>query len=302
MRPASTDFSDPPGHRPHLREDTEVEARSEALERLQADLAERELQLATLRAELRGFELLYVRTLGLRYAELDGLEAEIAEFLATAAPGDVEAGARAARARAHAAESEKAADWDFPPEVDTPRFAPSDDTKKLYRRVAKCVHPDLADDERDRGQREEWMAEANQAYAEGNTARLLEILQEWQRSGKPDDGETEDDWERERLDRQLAQAAARLSAIGLELEGLRNSELYRLYCRVEECKQQGTDLLASLSAEIDRRIASARQRLRVLKSGRGKTPPGDSARAASEKGGADPRKGGARLRTAPKPG
>jgi len=51
-------------------------------------------------------------------------------------------------------------------------FTPSENLKKLYREVAKRVHPDLATEESERQRRHELMAEANRAYAEGDEARL----------------------------------------------------------------------------------------------------------------------------------
>ena len=62
------------------------------------------------------------------------------------------------------------------------KFKPSDDLKKLYRDVAKSLHPDLATDDDDRARRQRFMAEANQAYEEGNETRLREILREWESS------------------------------------------------------------------------------------------------------------------------
>ena len=49
---------------------------------LQAELAERELFLTNLRAELSAFEALYLRQVGTPYAELDEWNAKIAERLA----------------------------------------------------------------------------------------------------------------------------------------------------------------------------------------------------------------------------
>jgi hypothetical protein len=234
---------------------------------LQADLAERELDLATLRAELNAFELLYLRTLGLRYAELDGLEAEIAEFLAAAAPHNGKARRRAAQARAQAQDSEEATEWVGEPSGEEQRFVPSEDLKKLYRRVAKRVHPDLTDDDDERELRQELMAEANQAYAEGDVDRLKDILDDWERTCSPAEAETTADLELERTHRRIDQALARLRAIAAELEELKSSELYQLHLKVESGKRLGADLLAEMSRTVDRQIAAARRRLRALKTG-----------------------------------
>ena len=57
-----------------------------------------ELDLATLRAELAEFESRYLRTVGVLYAELDEIEAQIAEAQARSKPSDSEAQERARRA------------------------------------------------------------------------------------------------------------------------------------------------------------------------------------------------------------
>ena len=46
--------------------------------------------------------------------------------------------------------------------------------KRLYREVAKRIHPDLTSDRADRAKRQQLMAEANEAYERGDEARLQE--------------------------------------------------------------------------------------------------------------------------------
>ena len=60
-------------------------------------------------------------------------------------------------------------------------FKSSESLKKLYREVAKAIHPDLTTDEKERVRREKLMAEANLAYGEGNEAKLQSILSEWKK-------------------------------------------------------------------------------------------------------------------------
>ena len=76
----------------------------EELAFLQADLTDRELFLANLRAELAAFEGRYLREVGVLYAELDEWNAKIAE-LAAEAHGSEEAKSAAAEAREQAEES-----------------------------------------------------------------------------------------------------------------------------------------------------------------------------------------------------
>lgn len=83
-------------------EDRELETKRGELTALEANLAERELQLTSLRAELSSFERKYLAEVGSRYAILDELKAELAERLAAENPGDLklQESARQARARA----------------------------------------------------------------------------------------------------------------------------------------------------------------------------------------------------------
>jgi len=69
-------------------EDAELSRKREELAELQARLAELELQLFTLRLELTEFEALYHSKVGSLYAELDEVEALIAERLARDRPLD----------------------------------------------------------------------------------------------------------------------------------------------------------------------------------------------------------------------
>ena len=74
--------------------------------------------------------------IGIRYTELDRIEDQIAEYMASL-------------------EAIKA-------------FKPSQNLKQLYRDVAKLIHPDLATDEKERLRRQELMAQVNQAYENGD--------------------------------------------------------------------------------------------------------------------------------------
>lgn len=234
------------------------------LARLQAELAESELQLATLTAELSAFEVVYLRTIGLRYAELDGVEAEIAALLATRSPGDRSAGERAAAARERAEESEQAAQWATAGEDEVERFEPSEDLKRLYRRAAKRLHPDLADDDDDRARRQRFMAEANHAYAQGDEEGLRELLQDWESHAEAVAGDSPD-LELRRVCRMIDQARRRLDAIAAELLTLERSDLCLLYRRLDRARRVGVDLLVEIGRGLDRQITSARRRLRALK-------------------------------------
>ena len=92
-----------------IPEEAELKRKQLELAAIENELAERELDLSTLEAELRAFERRYLRTVGIKYAELDDLEAQIAEALARLNPQDIRTHEQASQARAQADESAQAA-------------------------------------------------------------------------------------------------------------------------------------------------------------------------------------------------
>jgi len=88
--------------RPAKPEEQELARKREEQSALETELAERELRAENLRAELGAFERRYLHEVGMRYAQLDELKAQIAERAASNQPGADRAQqtARDARARA----------------------------------------------------------------------------------------------------------------------------------------------------------------------------------------------------------
>jgi len=63
-------------------EEAELSNKKKELELLESELAQNELDLSTLKAELRAFNDIYVRIVGVRYAELDLINCAISEAVA----------------------------------------------------------------------------------------------------------------------------------------------------------------------------------------------------------------------------
>ena len=160
-------------------EEQELERKRADFASLESQLTQPELELATLQAEMSVFDIRYLRVVGSLYAELDELEAQIAEVLARIQPENHADQEHAAQARAQAQESADATGTAEVPKAQD-IFHPSDDLKKLYRDVARHLHPDLATDEEDRVRRHGFMADVNQAYEEEDESRLRAILLEWE--------------------------------------------------------------------------------------------------------------------------
>ncbi|MBM3129039.1 MAG: molecular chaperone DnaJ [Chloroflexi bacterium] len=243
-------------------EEAELERKKLELAAIENELAERELDLSTLEAELRAFERRYLRTVGARYAELDELEAQIAEAQARLHPKDTQAQQYAQQTRTQARESAQAAGT-AQASKQKDEFKPPEDLKKLYRELAKKIHPDLATDEKERARRNQMMAEVNRAYQDGNGERLQQIWRDWEFSPESVTGEGIAA-ELVRIIRKVAQVRDRLNAIETKIVQLHDADLYKLMMKVREAQQEGRDLLAEMVARLEEQIVGARERFAEL--------------------------------------
>ena len=243
-------------------EEEELERKQAELRELQLELADRELELANLRGELVAFEPRYIHEVGHLYAQLDDLEAQIADAEFRRKPSDDSARKNAEHARTRARESAQAVD-DVGPDTPNLRFEPSDRLRKLYREAARKFHPDLTTDPNEKARRHKVMAEINSAYGDCDEERIRQILDEWRVS--PDQVEGEDTAaELVRVIRTIALIPKRLAAIKEEIEALMQGELSQLKSQVEEATAAGRDLLAEMAARVNERIDEAKTILESL--------------------------------------
>lgn len=176
----------------------QAEARLEqAVRTAEQALIEYEIAVETFRVEVENFSRLHHQRLAPMYARLDELDAQIAEARA-ARTGDPQDVRKAEEARAMVLPmpgvEELFQGWitseGISPEASamltgqrvTPpsRVRPSERTRKLYRELARRVHPDLAEDEAERTRREEFLVRVNQAYGDGDEEALRALAKEWE--------------------------------------------------------------------------------------------------------------------------
>jgi hypothetical protein len=226
LQTSGTNSGTTAGKLPLNPEEQELARKRAEQSAIETELAERELRSANLRAELGAFEQQYLHFVGARYAELDELRAGIAEIT----------------------------------EISPRAFEASPEMKRLYRDVAKRIHPDLTADRQDRAKRQILMAEANKAYELGDEARLARILTEYEWSPEQVRGEGAGA-ELVRVIRGISQARGRLAEIEAELQELLRSDLYQLKTRVDEAQQGGRDVLKEMIDKVDDQIAQAKRRL-----------------------------------------
>src|SRR5581483_7997876 len=127
-----------------------------------------------------------------------------------------------------------------------PRFT-SDAVRKLFRDVAKTIHPDLAPDEEGRDRRHALMIEANRAYAHGVDGTDPEAV-------------------RQRLVRRIAEAEDLLAACARELTALNSSPLGKLKAMVDQASAKGKDLIGEMVERLKRDIMVAQNRLDAIRS------------------------------------
>ena len=209
--------------KPWAPEDEELQRKQEFLAELEAQLADRELELASALGDLNHFEKHYLQTVGRRYAMLDNLKARIAEARANQNPRSQTAGDQARQARAKAQESASAAGESEPganqPDETAALSKPnrSESLRSLYRLAARLLHPDLCLDGVEKEKRQRLMADVNKAYALGDEERIRAILREWQASPESVQGDGPGA-ELVRVIRKIAQVERRLNAISAELD------------------------------------------------------------------------------------
>lgn len=232
---------------------SDLDAERARLRALEAQLAERGQALTTLKQDLHRLQARYLSDVGPFYRELSRLEAEIVTLevrLGLRPPPDPDAWAQDDEGEA---EGPGAASCASP-------TAPSVDLKRVFRDVAKAIHPDLAMDEPARWRRHSLMAEANRAYAERDEDRLRLILQVWEQSAEAVVGEGPEA-EDQRIRRRIAEVEGHLAAVEAEMRELRASAIWRLQGKIEEAKRQGWDLSAEMLLQVKRDVARARARL-----------------------------------------
>jgi hypothetical protein len=227
---------------------------------LSEELLRRERELDAYRVELHHFETRYRRTLGGRYARLDEL-ADLLDAARDEAGGD----RRAEPDPEDPAERYPGQglpgggqNWDWgerEPEPE-PRPVIGEQAKRLFRQLARIIHPDLAGDPAERERRTNLMVAANLAYEQGDVAALEKLLDDWERSPEAVTGGGALA-ELERTVRRIAQVQARIDAIDEELAELEASAMGWLRRRTEKAAREGWDLLAHMVKELDRQILEA---------------------------------------------
>lgn len=256
---------------------TYSESPFEKLERLRAELKIRQEELieaeayrADQMADVTAFEEEVERRIGRLLDELASLEVEVRNY-----------NQRMARMRNKATfgaaydnvEEQFRRTWEKPPPaavkppVKPPTAADERQIKKLYRKLARRFHPDLAPNAQQRAYRTEKMAAINDAYAARSLAELVALAEEADRSAlsSGSKGQTEEQMIKT-LEEELRRIDHRLKQIRFEISNLPNRSSVQLSMEVKLAKRQGRDLLDEMAAELEHKIARKTAERDFLKS------------------------------------
>jgi hypothetical protein len=243
----------------------ELIRRTAQLQVLSKQLLDRERGLASFRNELHAFETSYRKALGSRYARLDELAERLDETTTgeedPAGPGP-EGDGPAERYPGQGVPGGQNWAWGEREPDKEPERRPviGDDAKRLFRQLARLIHPDLAGDPEERERRTNLMVAANDAYEQGDVAALERMLEDWHASPEAVTGSGAAA-DLERTLRRIAQTEASMRKIDEELAELEASAMGWLRRRVEKAASEGWDLLAHMVRELDRQIGEAQLEL-----------------------------------------
>jgi hypothetical protein len=226
---------------------------------VRSTLAERESELAQIRAQIKTFEGRYLRQVGVLYADLDELEARIAEREVDLYESD-SACRRAEEARQRAQETHNAA---FGDAYEAEEFDPPPNLKTLFRDVAKRVHPDFARDDAEQKHFTLLMARANQAYSRGDTETLQRLLDDHREINASIAGEGAAA-ELLRITRQIRHAERDIVTLDAEQHTLLSSDIAYLHLDAETAAREHRDLLTELAAGLREQIADAQRRFELI--------------------------------------
>jgi hypothetical protein len=223
---------------------------------LEEQVALAELMLETTRADITRFQHRYYKTVGRLYAQLDELDAKIARAVASRAPENA-----AAQARAQAAEDQAQTSSEELGLIEAqpaPRGEANDELKQAYRRAAKLIHPDRATNESERLRRTALMTEVNRAYEIGDLNALEKLILEF---GQDPESITGDDTASRivKAIRRIAQLRRRLGEVEEQLNVMKETEIFRLKITIEKDEATGGSPLAALARQLKEKIAERKR-------------------------------------------
>jgi hypothetical protein len=248
--------------------DYELRELQAAISARQERVAELELELFDMRAEVAAFEQEMEDRLGLLKRHIARLEKQIEEARRQAArraqwgdradspdvPEDVVEQFRKTWTR-----SDKPSQ---PPPKKQVNEATKEELKSIYRQLAKRFHPDLVTDPEEKKWREVQMARVNQAYSESDVATLLSFEEDVEWTPIPSRRSRED--EITQLSAEIKRLDGVIDGLERDLRELINSETVRWMLDVSVARKADQDLLRAVEKELVERIATLQHELESI--------------------------------------
>ena len=247
---------------PLAPEEIELNKKRAVLERLKDRLADREEEMTDLRTRLNQFEAQYTMQVGRLYADLDDIEAQIAEEEFKLVPDDEEIKKKAEELRRRAEESAKRAEEAA--SKGSAKWQPTQAAKKAYHNLARTIHPDLALDPDEKEKRHGLMAQLNEAYSTGDQIKLNKLVEDFRNSPDLVKGDSVGD-ELVRSIRQISQVKKRLNELREEKHAAGLSELYTLREKMLTEMAEGRDMIKQMAARTIVQIKKSERRLKNLR-------------------------------------
>ncbi|HEY6100838.1 MAG TPA: molecular chaperone DnaJ, partial [Anaeromyxobacter sp.] len=144
-----------------------------------------------------------------------------------------------------------ASNADAPPEIEPEEAA----RKRVYRRLARVLHPDLARDDAERARLGELMARVNAAYAKGDRT-ALELMAEKVGAGEPL-GDLSDEERLAHLDRRVATLSRIAASLRREKARLEGTRTFRLRDEAARRETAGRDYFEETRAELAEEAGAA---------------------------------------------
>ena len=212
------------------------------LAELRDRLAEMEAERDRLRQELRNFEKRFRPAVGARYNRLEELREQIRR-----------AWTEVNRARSGAPKAGIETRTD---EIPQKAFKPEDEVRRLFRSLARKIHPDLADDFEERRRRHEFMSEATRAYRASDQRRLQWLLEHWEAA--PDLPRGVDSASRlVRTNQHIAWARYRLREVNAEIAEFGASSTMRLMQQASAARSDGRNLIVEMRNQVIEELKEA---------------------------------------------
>lgn len=249
-------------------QDPELAALYDELAERREQVAALELELFEARSDLAAFEAEVDRRLGGLKDRVDQLQREL-KIARRQAARRAQWGERAERGEVPydvLEQFEKTWRRSAPPAADAKEKkldeGSREEIKKLYRQLAKRFHPDLTVDPQEKKYREGIMAQVNEAYADGNLAKLRQLVD------TPDRPQPELERTREQIIADLRAEIRRLDGVihqlRSSLDRLTRSHEVQLMLEASMAEQQGRDLIAEMASDLRQEIANMEAELANL--------------------------------------